>query len=177
MRTLFTLLLLTLCVVGVSRMGYCPTAHFDRDWVGEFRELQWSIQWNTYRDSIARRESGGDTLAVGLNYYRGVYQFGRQAARDVGVDYDKLFTLRESDTALVRYSKKNWEYLKEYHAYVGDTINGIPITKAGMLFAAHLRGHVYAAKFLYTRGDSIGRDANGVGVDEYYRVMSRVFIK
>ena len=173
MRVAITILTVILLLVGLSRVGYCPTYVGDRDWVEDYH----TIQWNAYADSIAQRESGGDTLAVGLNYYLGIYQFGRGAARDIGIPYHLLLTKRGSDTALVRYSAKNWEYLKAYRSYVGDTINGIPITKAGMLAAAHLRGHVYAAMFLYTRGDSIGRDANGVGVDEYYRMMSNVHIK
>ena len=160
----FVTLLLLLCLPYRSNEGIIikPNRDVPIDYV------------NVFKQRLSFVESSNNPDTVGLNHYRGLYQIGRQAANDVYVPYDSLFSIQWSDTALIRLMRKNWLYLKNYHTYVNDTINGIRITKAGMLAGAHLKGHVYVALYLKTNGMVNGADANGVKVEQYIKMMSDI---
>ena len=74
-----------------------------------------------------------------------------------------------SDIALERFTGNNWYLLRDYHHYQGKIINGIKITKAGMLAGAHLKGWSFVRLFLISNGLIDGRDSNGVPVSSYIR--------
>lgn len=128
-----------------------------------------------WKERIFLLESNNNHLAVGLNHYRGLAQIGRQAAMDANVHYDSLFIPRWNDTATVRLARNNWRYLSDCIGYINDTINGIKITKAGILAAAHLKGHSYVRAYLKTKGRINGKDANGVSVEDRLRVMQDIY--
>lgn len=133
-----------------------------------------TIGLNQFKSILAFKESSNNPLAVGRNHYRGLYSFGISAAKDVNVSYDSLFIPKWSDTALVRYMRLNWKYLKGYHHYEGRTINNIKVTKAGMLAGAHLKGHIWVKKWLKSNGRINGKDLNGTSVKDYVKLMENV---
>jgi hypothetical protein len=134
-------------------------------------------------------ESRGDSTAVGRGYYRGWYSIGRTAAIDARVPYDSLFITRWSDTAMVRLMRINWRYLgvcryfnaqgdtlytPDYHRFVGDTINGLVVSKATLLWGAHTVGHMGVKMYLINRGKVNPTDANGKSVNDCIREMQGV---
>lgn len=139
---------------------------------------------------IARyEESRGDSLAVGRGYYRGWYSIGKSAARDARVPYDSLFSTRWSDTAMVRLMRVNWGYLgtcqyfsrtgdtlytRDYHRFVGSTVNGMRVTPAMMLWGAHTVGHISVKVYLNSSGLVNPEDANGKSVNDCFREMQGV---
>lgn len=130
---------------------------------------------NTFKLRLSFKESSGNPLSESESgYYRGLYHFGKSAAADVGVSYDSLFISRWSDTALVRYMRINKSYLKGYTEYIGDTISGVKVTEAGILAAAHLKGHVWVKRWLKSGGRVNGKDALGTSVRDYMAIMEDV---
>lgn len=138
----------------------------------------WSDPYKGFEDFkriIALKESMNNPKAISPNkYYRGLYQFGKSACKDIKVSYDSLFSPKWSDTALVRYMKYNWKLLKDYHRFIGDTISGIKVTKAGLLAAAHLKGHIWVKRWLKSNGKINGKDLNGVSIKDYVKLMENV---
>lgn len=129
---------------------------------------------NEYKTILAQMESNHDDNAIGLNYYKGKYQIGKQAAKDINVPYDSLFIPYWSDTAVVRLMRVNWNYLEGYQKRVGSTIKGVKVTQAGLLAGCHLKGHIWVKMWLKSNGEIDGQDANGVPVSFYIRMMENV---
>ena len=129
-----------------------------------------------YRNVMGCLESGNiDNICGGAgNHYRGRYQFGKDAANFVGVPFDSLFVKKWSDIALDRLMRANWELLRNYHKYVGKTINGIKITKAGMLAGAHLKGWTWVITYLESNGAIIGCDSNGTSIELYFKSFEHI---
>lgn len=152
---------------------------------GVFNDYLYS-GFNQFKSIMSFRESSNNPKSEARKYYRGLYHIGKSAAKDIKVPFDSLFIPKWSDTALIRYMKYNWKLLSDCQHYVGDTITGIVITKAGMLAGAHLKGHVYVRSFLRSggritltnrRGKKLnGKDLNGVSVREYMILMQDVII-
>lgn len=128
-----------------------------------------------YKERLAYMESGCNPDTINPYGYVGLYQIGRQAAMDVGVDYYSLMDSVVNDTAMVRLMRKNWGYLSDCHDFVGDTIKGVRITKAGMLAAAHLRGWSYVRAYLKTNGKINGYDRNGVTVEYRLKAFQDIY--
>jgi len=140
-------------------------------------------EWNWYfyhgfwefKSILAQKESFNNPNITSKNgYYRGLYQFGKSACKDIKVDYDSLFIPRCSDTALVRYMKYNYVLLKDYQKYIGDTISGVNITMAGLLAAAHLKGHIWVKRWIKSNGEINSKDLNGTSVRDYMKLMENV---
>ncbi len=78
---------------------------------------------------------------------------------------------REVQTiAIKNYHKIIWtKYLKNYHSFEGQEINGITLTKSGMTAAAHNVGHGDFKKFLNSGGAIVPKDGNSVPCTEYLK--------
>jgi hypothetical protein len=136
------------------------------------------------------RESRGKYNVANEFKYVGKYQMGRIALRDIGyakskIDsirnsvysvenskgkklyyFDtKLFTPEEQELAICKYFHKiEKRYLKkDIERYVGKTIDGVYITKAGILGASML-GCGYVDNFLKSGGKDNPTDAYGTSV-------------
>jgi hypothetical protein len=102
------------------------------------------------------------------------------ALKDVGLD-DKINTEkfrknpniwpeREQDRAMIKLLKKNKIYLGEYLSeFEGKMINGIKITKSGLLAGSHLVGAGAIKQFLDSNGQFVPKDGNGVPVTDYIK--------
>ena len=125
-------------------------------------------------DAIGWRESGRAKYKAYNKYgYRGKYQFGRAALKDIGIKVKwKEF---RNDTALQEYAMceyllLNRNRLSRYiDKYEGKFIRGIRITEFGILAGAHLGGAVGVKRFLYSNGRKDRRDANGTKISDYIR--------
>jgi hypothetical protein len=166
MRIIISLFIISFALVPIKTKEMCIT--YSPPSVDLYAGL------NEYKRILSSKESGDNHLAVGRKYYRGLYQIGRSTSKQVNVPYDSLFKPRWSDTALVRLMRVNWSYLKGYENYIGKTVRGVKVTKAGLLSGSHLRGHIYVKIWLKTNGEIDGTDANGVPVSRYIKMMENV---
>jgi len=144
---------------------------------------------------LGERESCGDYKIANKYLYVGKYQFGKYALREVGYDEYKISKIRNSiyynedekcwrfDNTLfseleqevainILMSRLEQIYLKdEIDKFVGQTIGGVKITKAGILAGAHLGGAQSVKRYLYSNGKYNRKDANMTSVKDYMRMF------
>jgi hypothetical protein len=132
---------------------------------------------------LFQREAGGivnatKTDSTGTNTYIGAFQFSKSALKELGLGHitiDKfknnpnIFPYEEQEKALMKYMDLNEYYLRRYMSYIGKEINGVEITKSGILAAAHLVGQGKVKKFLSSNGKKDPRDGNGVRCSTYMK--------
>ena len=74
------------------------------------------------------------------------------------------------EKALELYSKKQWSYIEKIaKEYEGKTINGIKLTRSGMLAAAHLVGPGGLKKYIRSGGKNIPKDGNDTSIETYLK--------
>ncbi|MDO1581893.1 DUF4214 domain-containing protein [Rhizobium oryzicola] len=150
----------------------------------------------TYRDFFAalrQRESGGNYSVVNKYGYAGAYQFGEAALIDLGYvakdgnSYDNVYSKgflgknginslgdflnnpSEQDTAADHWFTLLWNRIRYYDLefYAGQTLNGVLLTKTGMIAATHLLGTQKLIDFVKSGGVLSSADANGATLVEY----------
>ena len=142
-----------------------------------------------FKSILGKLESGGEKdpyKAVNRLGYLGKYQFGGLALQDLGYKNKKgkwtgkdnikskqdfLNSPEVQEKALSNYVTIQERYLKSKGAldYVGKEIDGVKITKGGLLGAAHLVGAGAVSKML--RSGKIPQDANSTKATKYLREL------
>lgn len=132
---------------------------------------------------LFQRESSGRAEITkidkkGRNPYIGGFQFSKKALKDIGMDdityqkfkkNPKIFPYEKQVEALNKLMKNNEYYLRNYLNYIGEVINGIEITKSGLLAASHLVGQKKVKEFLASKGKKDPKDGNGVRCSTYMK--------
>lgn len=132
-----------------------------------------------FLSKMSMSESSGDVRVVNKYGYRGKYQFGNAALKDVGYghvtlkefkEHPEIFTERDQDIAMIRYLKFNKRILRrQIKRHEGTVINGIKITESGLLGAAHLAGAGGVQRYLASNGKYNPKDANGTSLEDYMK--------
>lgn len=141
-----------------------------------------------YLYKLGKLESDNNWKSIGGYHdkYIGKYQFGRSALKDIKL-YPKVslykfkknryvFDSQLQDRACIMLMKHNDKYMRDYYNYIGQRINGVLITRAGILASAHLVGHKSLKKWLETKGRYTAKDGFGTTVEKYMKAMERVKI-
>lgn len=152
----------------------------------------------SYSDFFAamrQRESSDDYAVVNRFGYAGAYQLGEAALIDLGYAprdgnvYDNVYSkgflgknginsladfLRstsEQDKAASSWFTLLWSRIRYYDLefYADQTLNGITLTKTGMIAASHLLGTQKLIDFVKSGGVISGSDANGTTLVDYLR--------
>lgn len=132
-----------------------------------------------FLEHLAKRESSNNPTIVNTYGYIGKYQFGRAALKEVGCDSvtvtkfikdPSVFPEEVQDEAVVKLMKINRERIgKLVDTYKGKTINGVEITEAGLLAAAHLAGAGGVKRFLKSNGKYNPADGYGTKLTNYLK--------
>lgn len=148
----------------------------------QIEEERRALEWERFLAHLAFSESAGNPDTVNTLGYIGKYQFGRAALRDIGfdVDFDEfrtnpsgVFPEKAQDLAIEAWFERNERLLrKEIERYSGTIVNGIPITKAGILAASHLGGVGGVRRFFRTVGAYNPSDAYGTSISKYMKKFS-----
>lgn len=127
-------------------------------------------------ESLARTESGGNYQADnGLGYF-GKYQFGEARLKDLGLG--AVFTMDQyrNDPQVQEWVfNKHVEDIDRFIAdqgldkFYGQNVNGVPLTREGMIAVAHLGGKGGLQKFVTTGGKYNPSDAFGTSLTDYAR--------
>lgn len=113
--------------------------------------------------------------------FNGKYMMGPRALTDIGIivtidDFKKDTMLQK--VAVMRYLRKNKEYLKEYIGKYNSTMVGdIYIDESALLAGAHLAGSTNVIKFLESGGKEEFRDGNGTSIKKYMRELGGYKLK
>ena len=127
---------------------------------------------------LLARESGGDFGARNAQGYVGRGQFGEERladARNAGVIPADMTPEQFRLNPDVQKETEAWHFgdINDFidksglAAYEGKTINGIPVTREGMVNVAHLGGKGGLVKFLSSEGQYNPADANGTSLSDY----------
>jgi hypothetical protein len=146
--------------------------------------------------ALAERESSLDPLCVNRAGYLGLFQMGEGAMIQADFyvqdqtpkknDWIGSFTERAaflevssaqtylqqagSQEVAVRYfHDRNWARMTALRLdqYIGQTMNGVILSKSGMTAGAHLVGVGAVQQFIASNGQTIISDGNGTPITEY----------
>jgi hypothetical protein len=140
----------------------------------EFHESEFS----RFINDLGLSESGNNWLCINQIGCFGEWQFDESTLKYLG--YRKvtlkrfkanpeIFPRELQLKALKTLIKVNLSLLMDYEHFIGDTINGIIITKAGMIAASHLGGAGSLQKFLDSNGIINKRDILGTSIYDYLK--------
>lgn len=145
-----------------------------------------------FMDDLAARESGGNYKKVNKFGYIGRYQFGESALEELGYykktvrrwgpknhwegtwlgkyginsKKDFLNNPHIQDIAAKELFIRNWQYIQSagFHQFIDKNIQGIKITKSGLIAGVHLLGIGGLSNFL--KGNK-SQDGFGTDIAEY----------
>jgi hypothetical protein len=122
---------------------------------------------------LAHAEGMGRTDVVNKYGYMGKYQFGRKTLNGIGFSHisneEFLADVALQDSAMVLLLKKNERTLKTViDTYSNQTVNGVYVTKSGILAGAHLVGPGGVLAFFYPEKYNFRVvDGNGRHISDY----------
>lgn len=133
--------------------------------------------YQRFKETLSRLESSHRYDAVSRSgTYWGKYQFGPLALEDIGFDVEKSEFLQNrlvQEQALFYFLQRNKELLGDYFwNHLGEVIDGIEVTKGGLLAASHLVGAGPVKTYLDSEGRVVAQDGNGTPLTKYLRVFS-----
>jgi len=136
------------------------------------------LEFERFVTDLGRRESGNNWLCINRFGYFGEWQFAESTVHYLGYKQvtlkkfksdPEIFPPQMQRKALESLIKVNLFLMKDYKGYTGQTINGVTITKSGMIAAAHLGGYVSVKRYLSSGGKLDKKDALGTAVSNYMR--------
>lgn len=129
---------------------------------------------NDFLNAIGFRESSNRYNVVNKFGYMGKYQFGMSTLKGLGWNVSRQEFINSPDLqerAMDDLLKYNYRLLKPYIIeYNNKQIQGILITKSGVLAAAHLAGAGNVRKF-FRKGYEF-KDGNGTKMTSYMELFS-----
>ena len=178
---------LTLLLIVISRICSAPNIDF-RLRLLTIRSLSEAIVEKYHESELTRfindlgfRESRNNWLSVNLIGCFGEWQFHEATLKYLGYRKITLKGFQENPNifppelqlkALKTLIKVNLSLLMDYEHFIGDSINGVRITKSGMIAASHLGGAGSLQKFLNSNGLIDRKDVLGTSISDYLRKFS-----
>ena len=132
-------------------------------------------QVELFMKRVAYIESGGNHKITNEFGMMGKYQFSPGTVKALGFNTSQKQFLRDSklqDSVMLAYMKANHRELAPLiRKYNGKVVNGVKITRAGILAGAHFAGSGGVRAFLTGRGANIA-DARGTTITKYMSYFS-----
>jgi hypothetical protein len=150
------------------------------------------VAWagTTYADflrALAEQESSMNQNAVNQFGYAGLYQMGTPALQDAGYknssgawtgkdginsQADFLANAQAQTNAITAYHQAAWNAITAngLDAYIGQSVNGIPITASGLVAGYHLLGLGNASHpglLAFLQDGTVGTDGNDTAITSY----------
>jgi len=135
-------------------------------------------EFSRFVNDLGSSESGNNWLSINLIGCFGEWQFEESTLNFLG--YRKITLKRFKANpdifprelqlkALKTLIRVNLLYLMDYEHFIGDSINGVVITKSGMIAASHLGGAGSLQKFLDSNGRINRKDVLGTSISGYLK--------
>ena len=138
-------------------------------------------QLDMFINYLGYRESGNNWKIVNNANCLGDWQFSELTLRYLGYKHitaekfksdSSIFPRKLQLEILKTYMEINEISLKPYEIYIGSEINGILITKSGLLAGAHLGGVGSVKLFIESNGNIDKEDSNGSKISTYLKEFS-----
>lgn len=134
-------------------------------------------------DWLFQRESGGNFGAANSEGYVGRGQFGQDRLDDFSRAHGigRISTEQFRGNPEMQKSVEAWHFAdindfvsqRGLGQFEGQQINGVPVTRAGIVAMAHLGGKGGAARYLATGGKYDPADSNGTRLSDYLALGAR----
>jgi integrating conjugative element protein (TIGR03758 family) len=147
------------------------------------------VAYADFLQSLAQRESGNRPDVVNKYGYAGLFQMGGAALNDAGyykgadnkwtstwTGKDGISSLKDflaspqaQVNAITAYHQKIDQFIKSkgLDAYEGKTLNGVTLTKSGMIAGAHLVGMGNLETWIKSGGAIVPKDGNKIAITAY----------
>jgi hypothetical protein len=178
---------LTFFLILINHICSAPAAGFRLN-LAKFERISVYIdnryhesEFRRFIDDLGQRESGNNWLCINRIGCFGEWQFAESTLRYLGFRKITLKQFKKNPDifprelqvkALESLIKVNLSYLINYEHFIGDSIKGIVITKAGMIAASHLGGAGSLKMFLLTKGKVNHKDIFGTSIYDYLKSFS-----
>ena len=147
---------------------------FDKavNWIDNLKPLA------PFTDKMKKSESSGDYEVVNREGYMGAYQFGEDRLKDYKKATKSTFSKDEfleneelQDKVFDWHVNDITEYMfeKGLDSWIGQKIQGVEVTKDGLIAVAHLGGKTGLKKFLESDGEYNPDDSQGTTLLDYLR--------
>ncbi len=147
------------------------------EWVKtEIKRIDCEKQFALFIEHLGIRESGNRWQIINPIGCMGKFQFAQNTLKCLGYGYitpqqfaqnPEIFPEALQHQLLLVLFKSNEIALKDYMHYCGQVVQGIEITKSGLLAAAHLGGAQSVKLFLLTAGKVNKSDINKTSIKDY----------
>jgi hypothetical protein len=180
MKRVFILFLL----IFIPHICGAPSIDFRIEMV-RFRSITGDIdrkfhesEFTRFIEDLGYRESANNWQSINLIGCFGEWQFDESTLQFLGY---KTITLKRFKAnpdifprelqlkALKTLIRVNLTLLHDYVHFIGDSINGVVISKSGMIAASHLGGAGSLQKFLDSGGVINRKDILGTSISDYLR--------
>jgi len=175
-----TLLLFTIVSVAPSLSKVDRKDFNDRLWT-EYLRIQYEIEFDLFTDHLGYKESRNNWMIANSINCIGEWQFAYRTLKHLGYGHitpskfktdPSIFPRELQLVVLKELIKVNELELQPYVEYIGLTINGTIITKAGLLAGCHLGGIGSVRKYLTSFGVIDKKDAYGTKISDYIKEFS-----
>lgn len=139
--------------------------------LNEINELNFSNEDDAYLIKLAEKESDFRPNITNQLGYHGYYQFGKQALEHTGFKKEDFKNPKNQHIAALKLANLN---LIPFTKYIGETINGITLTKNAIRAATHLAGASGFKDWVEgTKKSNFAKrgfvDANGTHITKYLK--------
>jgi hypothetical protein len=175
---------LTYIFISISRIVVAPGIDFHLKARiltsgSEYVDMRYhQAEYSRFIKDLGRRESGNNWLCVNRIGCFGEWQFAESTVQYLGFKSITLKKFKKNPDifppelqrkVLESLIKVNLVLLKDYDHFIGDTIDGVKITKSGLIAASHLGGAQSVKLFLESNGRIDKQDVFGTSVFDYIR--------
>jgi hypothetical protein len=147
-------------------------------------KAKFNQQYQQFKKALAKLESRSNWTEYNRYGFIGKYQFGKSALEATGyghvtasdfMDDPAVFPESDQEKAMDILLRLNESVMKDcFDLYVGYTVlDTIPLTRAGILAAAHLAGPANVKEFLESFGEKDAKDRMGTRISDYLYQFSR----
>lgn len=146
--------------------------------INGYNEILYQDELNGFINHLGFKESQNNWKIINTYNCIGEWQFAPSTLKHMGYGHitaekfraDSSIFPRELQLDILKtYMKINELSLYRYEKYIGTEINGIPITKAGLLAGMHLGGLGGIKYFLESDGRIDKGDAYGTKISDYIK--------
>lgn len=151
------------------------------DILSYYNDIKYNEQLDMFINHLGYKESGNNWKIVNDINCLGEWQFSESTLKHLGYEHITAETFKSDSSIFPRklqleilktYMKINELSLKPYEKYIGTEINGIPITKSGLLAGSHLGGVGSIKLFIESNGFIDKEDLYGTKISNYIKEFS-----
>ena len=179
---LITTLLFCSLVATAPNLSFDEAIHLRYNLICTLHDKENQKQFDAFTTALGKRESNNDWQATNPYGCIGEWQFAEGTLKMLGYKNinrqtftanPAIFTKEMQRKALEKLVQINLAGLQPYMHYVGKVINGVKITKAGLIAGTHLGGIGSVQRYLTSNGQVNVHDANGTSIADYIQAFSQ----